>query len=147
MKKIFVTLALGLATITFAQQTPQKQNWEQRKAEMQQKQQAHLDKMQKDLNLSEDQVKKVKALQDKRFAEMENQRAAKIEQKKQKMQEMKAKKESHEAEMKNILTPEQYKKWETQRDEKMKERREMMKEKRGNKDSKNRKMKMQNTEK
>ena len=85
MKKIFVTLALGLATITFAQQTPQKQNWEQRKAEMQQKQQENLDKMQKDLNLSADQVKKVKALQDKHFAEMESQRAAKVEQKKQKM--------------------------------------------------------------
>ena len=58
MKKIFVTLALGLATITFAQQTPQKQkqDWEQRKVEMQKKQQEHLDKMQKDLNLSAEPV-------------------------------------------------------------------------------------------
>ena len=74
-----VTLALGLATITFAQQTLQKQNWEQRKIEMQQKQQEHLDKMQKDLNLSADQIKKIKVLQDKRFAEMETQRAKKME--------------------------------------------------------------------
>jgi vacuolar-type H+-ATPase subunit E/Vma4 len=35
---------------------------DQRKAEMQKRQQEHLDKMSKDLNLSSEQVKKVKAL-------------------------------------------------------------------------------------
>jgi Ni/Co efflux regulator RcnB len=62
MKKIFLTLALGVATITFAQQMdrPAKMDPEQRKAEMQKKQQEHLDKMSKDLNLSQDQVKKSK---------------------------------------------------------------------------------------
>ncbi len=124
-----VTLALGLATITFAQQTLQKQNWEQRKIEMQQKQQEHLDKMQKDLNLSADQIKKIKVLQDKRFAEMETQRAKKMDDRKQKIQEMQAKKVAHDAEMKNILTPEQYQKWEKQREERMKERREINKDK------------------
>ena len=62
MKKIFLTLALGVATITFAQQMdrPAKMDPEQRKAEMQKKQQEHLDKMSKELNISKDQEKKIK---------------------------------------------------------------------------------------
>ena len=79
MKKIFLTLALGVATITFAQQMdrPAKMDPEQRKAEMQKKQQEHLDKMSKDLNLSQDQVKKIKDLQDKQMADMQKKYAAK----------------------------------------------------------------------
>ena len=50
---------------------------------------------------------------------------------------MQAKKVAHDAEMKNILTPEQYQKWEKQREERMKERREINKDKSRNNNSKN----------
>ena len=47
MKKIFLTLALGIATITFAQQSgmekPGKMDPEQRKAEMQKRQRSSRD--------------------------------------------------------------------------------------------------------
>ena len=136
MKKIFLTLALGIATITFAQQgNPEmkKQNWEDRKVQMQEKQQKHLEKMKQDLNLSEVQVKQIKDLQDKEFADREANFKQKEAMRAEKMKEMKAKRDAHNAEMKKILSPEQYQKWEKQRDEKMQERKEMMKERGGKK--------------
>ena len=136
MKKIFLTLALGIATITFAQQgNPEmkKQNWEDRKVQMQEKQQKHLEKMKQDLNLSEAQVKQIKDLQDKEFADREANFKQKEAMRAEKMKEMKAKRDAHNAEMKKILSPEQYQKWEKQRDEKMQERKEMMKERGGKK--------------
>ncbi len=101
MKKIIMALSLMIATATFAQEQPKMEksypNQEQRK----QKQQEHLDKMQKDLNLSPEQVQKIKAMQDEHFSEMET------------------KKKDHDAEMKNILTPDQYQKWKKQKEEMM----------------------------
>jgi hypothetical protein len=61
---------------------------EQRKAEMQKRQQEHLDKMSKDLNLSSEQVKKVKALQDKQISEMQANMEKNKEARKAKMAEM-----------------------------------------------------------
>ena len=43
------------------------------------------------------------------------------------MDQMKAKRDQNEAEMKNILTPAQYQKWEAMKKEKMQERGKMMK--------------------
>ncbi len=135
MKKIFLTLALGIATITFAQQSgmekPGKMDPEQRKAEMQKRQQEHLDKMSKDLNLSSEQVKKVKALQDKQISEMQANMEKNKEARKAKMAEMQKKREAHDAEMKKILTPEQYQKWDADRKVKMEKRKEMMKDRAG----------------
>ena len=121
MKKIFLTLALGVATITFAQQMdrPAKMDPEQRKAEMQKKQQEHLDKMSKDLNLSQDQVKKIKDLQDKQMADMQKNMQQREVERKAKMEEMKKKQDAHAAEMKKILTPEQYQKWDADKKAKM----------------------------
>lgn len=138
MKKIFLTVAFGFAALTFAQQQQanpemKKQNWEDRKVKMQEKQQNHLEKMQKDLNLSEQQVKQIKDLQNKEFADREANFKQKEAMRAEKMKEMKAKKDTHDAEMKKILTPEQYQKWEKQRDENMQKRKEMMKERGGKK--------------
>lgn len=136
MKKIFLTLALGIAIITFAQKgNPEmkKQNWEDRKVEMKEKQQNHLDKMQKDLNLSAAQVQQIKTLQEKEFADREVNFKQKEAMRAEKMKEMKTKRDAHNAEMKKILSPEQYQKWEKQRDENMQKRKEMMKERGGKK--------------
>lgn len=130
MKKTFITLALGLVAFTFAQQN--NQNKEQRKEALQQKQQEHLDKMQKDLNLSADQLKQIKTLQDKNIEEMQALRAQRMEARKMKLQEMKAKKDAHEAEMKKILSPDQFQKWQKQRDEDWSERKEKIRQRRGN---------------
>ena len=43
-----------------------------------------------------------------------------------KMEEMKAKKEQWNSEMRQILTPEQYQKWEAKKQEKMQDRKSMM---------------------
>ena len=133
MKKIFLTLALGVATITFAQQMdrPAKMDPEQRKVEMQKRQQEHLDKMSKDLNLSKDQVKKIKDLQDKQMADMQKNMQQRDVDRKAKMDEMKKKQDAHAAEMKKILTPEQYQKWDADKKAKMEKRREMMKDRKG----------------
>ena len=67
--------------------------------------------MSKDLNLSQDQVKKIKDLQDKQMADMQKNMQQREVERKAKMEEMKKKQEAHAAEMKKILTPEQYQKW------------------------------------
>ena len=73
--------------------------------------------MQADLGLSDAQVAQVKALQDKRMAERKAQAPQIQAERKAKMEQWKAKKEQHMAEMKKILSPEQYKKWEAQKQE------------------------------
>ena len=50
---------------------------------------------------------------------------------KAKMDEMKKKQDAHTAEMKKILTPEQYQKWDADKKAKMEKRREMMKDRKG----------------
>ena len=148
MKKIILTLALGIATITFAQQSgmgkPGKMDPEQRKAAMQQKQQEHLDKMAKDLNLSPEQVTKVKALQDKQMSEMQANMEKNKEARNVKMAEMQKKREAHDAEMKKILSPEQYDKWQKQRLENMQKQRDAWKNKAMRKGGKQGGMKPQN---
>jgi len=96
---------------------------------MQQREQDHLAQMQKDLNLNQSQVNQIKALQDKRKAEMKAEFAKNKGERQAKMEEMKAKKTQMDADMKNILTPEQYDKWQADRKAKMEERKAMMKDK------------------
>jgi predicted AAA+ superfamily ATPase len=95
------------------------------------KQQEHLDKMSKDLNLSKDQVKKIKDLQDKQMADMQKNMQQREVERKANMEEMKKKQDAHAAEMKKILTPEQYQKWDADKKAKMEKRREMMKDRKG----------------
>lgn len=135
MKKVFLSLLLGIATISFAQQAEMnrtgKMDPEKKKAEMQKKQQAHLDKLTKDLNLSQEQVKKIKTLQDKEMADMQSNMQKNKQERQARMDEMKKKHEAHDAEMKKILNSDQYQKWEADRQAKMEKRKEMMKDRAG----------------
>jgi protein CpxP len=133
MKKLVLSIALvGIGSLAMAQQTPPQDKGE-RKAEMHQKfqerEQEHLDKMQKDLNLNQSQIAQIKALHEKRKAEMKADFEKNKDQRQAKMQEMKAKRERMDADMKQILTPQQYDKWQADRKAKMEERRMAMKAK------------------
>ena len=93
-KKIILSAAIFGAVFMFGQEgqklTPEQR--EAKKAEMVQKakerQQAHLDKMTTELNLSKKQVEQIKALQEKNNAEREANRAKMEEMRKQRQQEM-----------------------------------------------------------
>lgn len=137
MKKLFVTLTLGLAAVAFAQEQPKTEKQPFTLEQRKQMQQKHLDKMQKDLNLTPEQVQKIKVMQDKHFSEMDAAREKNMEKRKQQMEDIKAKKNEHEAEMKKILTPEQFQKWQQQRDENIKKGKEMWKENGGKRGHRN----------
>ncbi|AZA79130.1 hypothetical protein EG347_17270 [Chryseobacterium sp. G0186] len=135
MKKLVLAIAfIGMGSFAMAQQTTAPQDREARKAEMQQKmqqrEQEHLAQMQKDLNLNQSQVAQVKALQEKRKAEMKAEFEKHKEVRQAKMEEMKAKRAQMDADMKKILTPEQYDKWQADRKAKMEQKRMAMKDKR-----------------
>lgn len=75
--------------------------------------------MQTDLNLNADQVAKIQALHDRKMADRKANAPQMQAERKAKMEAMKAKKEQYNAEMKQILTPEQYQKWEASKKDKM----------------------------
>ena len=150
-KKIILSAAIFGAVFMFGQErqklTPEQR--EAKKAEMVQKakerQQAHLDKMTTELNLSKKQVEQIKALQEKNNAEREANRAKMEEVRKQRQQEMQAKRDAHDAKMKKILSPEQYDKWQKQRLENMQKQRDAWKNKAMRKGGKQGGMKPQNS--
>lgn len=129
MKKLFLAVALVVGITTVAQEKKEKFTTEQR-VELQAK------KMKLDLDLNDQQVTAVKkqllAQAQKREAKKAAFKAQKEDAKKPSSDEVFAMKNNmleeqiaHKAEMKKILTPEQYKKWEENREEdksKMKKR-------------------------
>lgn len=132
MKKLVLAIAfIGMGSFAMAQQTTP-QDREARRAEMQQKmqqkEQEHLAQMQKDLNLNASQVEQVKALHEKKKAEMKADFAKNKEVRQAKMEEMKAKRAQMDTDMKKILTPEQYDKWQADRKAKMEHKRMAMKD-------------------
>lgn len=134
MKKLLLSFAIISGGLIFAQQNQPRLTPEQReakRAEMHQKmddrQKEHLAKMQKDLNLSNAQVQQIQALQDKNRAEREANMQKHEKMRAEKMEQMKAKRAEHDAEMQKILTPDQYKKWQQQRVENMQNRMDKMK--------------------
>ncbi|WP_027387136.1 hypothetical protein [Chryseobacterium gregarium] len=132
MKKLVLAVALvGMGSLVMAQQTPP-QDKEGRRAEMHQKfqerEQEHLDKMQKDLGLNQSQVAQIKALHEKRKNEMKTDFDKNKDQRQARMEQMKAKREQMNADMKKILTPQQYDKWQADRKAKMEERKMAMKD-------------------
>lgn len=138
MKKTVLTIAfLGFVGFGFAQQAPvSKKNDPQMHKEMAQKKQAErIAKMKSDLSLSQEQVSKLETLYDKQFEERQKQMEIMREERVKKAADMKLKKEKMDAEMKQILTSEQYAKWQAERAERMKLHAEEMK---------NRRVKMQN---
>ncbi|MCZ2084879.1 MULTISPECIES: hypothetical protein [unclassified Kaistella] len=127
MRKLVLSVAL-LAVGTFAMAQNQKMQ-KMDPAQMEQKRADHMKQMQAELNLSDAQVTKIKALQDRRMAERKKNAPQMQAERKAKMEQMKAKRDQNNAEMKQILTPEQYQKWETSKKGKMQKRGQMMKSK------------------
>ena len=127
MKKIVLTAAfLTVGVFAMAQQNGGMMQKDP--AQMEQKRAENLKKMQTDLNLTDAQVNQIKALQDKRMAERKEQAPAMQAERKARMEAWRAKREQHMAEMKQILTPEQFQKWEAQKKEQMQNRGMKMKE-------------------
>ncbi|WP_185286743.1 hypothetical protein [Chryseobacterium indologenes] len=134
MRKLVLAIAfIGMGSFAMAQQTTP-QDREARRAEMQQKmhqkEQEHLAQMQKDLNLNQSQVDQIKALKDKRKAEMKAEFEKTKVDRQAKMEAMKVKRAQMDADMKKILTPQQFDKWQADRNAKMEKRKMAMKERR-----------------
>ena len=118
MKKIVLSAAFViLGTFAMAQQTPMMNKKDP--AQMEQKRQEKLKMMQTELNLTNAQVAQIKALQDKKMAERQQNAPQMQAERKAKMEAMKARQEQWNAEMRKMLTPEQYQKWETKKKQNM----------------------------
>ena len=118
MKKIVLSAAFViLGTFAMAQQTPMMNKKDP--AQMEQKRQEKLKVMQTELKLTNAQVAQIKALQDKKMAERQQNAPQMQAERKAKMEAMKARQEQWNAEMRKILTPEQYQKWETKKKQNM----------------------------
>lgn len=127
MKKLFLSAAfIAFGTLAMAQTTPQLKQKDP--AAMQQKREDKLKMMQSELNLSNDQVARIRELQDKKMAERAKMTPEIQAARKAKMDQWKAKKEQMNAQMKEILTPEQYAKWEAKKQERMNKKPAMMKD-------------------
>lgn len=126
MKKLIFSAAfVTIGTFVMAQQATKMHKMDP--AQMEQKRGEHMLKMKTDLNLSDAQVAKIKALQDQRIAERKQIAPQKQAERKAKMEQMKAKRMQHQAEMKQILTPEQYQKWHANNKGRMHNKGKMMK--------------------
>lgn len=131
MKKLVFSLALvTIGTFAMAQHSPMKK---MDKADMQQKKEARMQEMKQQLGLSDAQVAKLNALQEKKSAERLQAHTKQMEAKKA---DMKAKREQADNDLKQILTPEQYTKWQTIRKQKMEERKTKMMERKSAKSTK-----------
>ena len=125
MKKIVLSAAFViLGTFAMAQQTPMMNKKDP--AQMEQKRQEKLKVMQTELNLTNAQVAQIKALQDKKMAERQQNAPQMQAERKAKMEAMKARQEQWNAEMRKILTPEQYQKWETKKNQNMQNKAQKM---------------------
>ena len=135
MKKIILSAAfLAIGTFAMAQQNTQMQKMQKRDpAQMEQKREEKMKQMQSDLGLSTAQVAQIQALQDKKMAERKANAPQMQADRKAKMEKMKGNQEQWNAEMKQILTPDQYQKWQAKKEEKMQERRGKMQDRKMNK--------------
>ena len=126
MRKIVLSAAFViLGTFAMAQQAPMMNKKDP--AQMEQKRQEKLKVMQTELNLTNAQVAQIKALQDKKMAEKQQNAPQMQAERKAKMEAMKARQEQWNAEMRKILTPEQYQKWETKKKQNMQNKGQKMK--------------------
>ena len=126
MKKLVLGAAfLTLGTFAMAQQNQRMQKMDP--AKMEQRQADHMKQMKMDLNLTDAQVIKIKALQDKRMSERQQNAPQMQAERKARMEMMQAKRTQHDADMKQILTPEQYQNWKKNMQQKMQKRQPVMK--------------------
>lgn len=121
MKKLVLGAAfLTLGTFAMAQQNQRMHKMDP--AKMEQRQADHMNQMKMDLNLTDAQVIKIKALQDKRMSERQQNAPQMQAERKARMEMMQAKRAQHDADMKQILTPEQYQNWKKNMQQKMQKR-------------------------
>lgn len=134
MKKLLLSAAfLAIGTFAMAQQNNQMQKMQKRDpAQMEQKRAERMKMMQTELNLSNDQVAKIKDLQDRKMAERKANEPQMKADRKAKMEEMKTKRDQWNSEMKQILTPEQYQKWQSNNKGKMQDLKGKMDDRRMN---------------
>jgi protein CpxP len=135
MKKIILSAAfLAIGTFAMAQQnTPMQKMQKRDPAQMEQRRADNMKQMQSDLGLSTAQVAQITALQDKKIAERKANAPQIQADRKAKMEKMKGNQEQWNAEMKQILTPDQYQKWQAKKQEKMQDRRGKMQDRKMNK--------------
>lgn len=129
MKKLILSLAIvATGTFAMAQQDQRKdlKTDQERKEMMEKKRAAHMEEMQKELNLSQTQVTQLNALHQKHQAERAAQRAENKDLRAEKMEEFKKSKQKKEDEMRQILTAEQFTKWQALKEKKMQERKSKM---------------------
>lgn len=139
MKKVFLALVM-LVGLTALAQEKETRKGDRKNLTAEQKVNLQVEKMTKDLDLNEKQVKDMRAFVtkevEKREAKREEMKKLR-EQKELKRDEMKAEMEKEQAatstEMKKILTPEQFAKWEKMRDDRKAKVREKMIERRDKK--------------
>lgn len=112
MKKLVLSVVFAaLGTFAMAQQTGGKKAPDHprtNQAEMQKKQDEKLQQMKAELGLSDAQVARIKEMKAKQQEARKQEMAA---QKAERVDAMKDKRQAMDAEMKSILTPEQYEKW------------------------------------
>ncbi|WP_284651407.1 hypothetical protein [Flavobacterium terrisoli] len=130
MRKVFLAMLLLVGISTFAQEKRGSRLTSEEKIDLQVK------RITRDLSLDEKQAKEVRVLIAKEVEKREAKRAEVKEQKTQKREEVKAKMKKEQAafaaEMKKVLTAEQYAKWEKQREEKKARMVEKINERSGN---------------
>ena len=126
MKKIILSAAfLAIGTFAMAQQNMGKM---QRRdpAQMEQRRADNMKQMQSDLNLTTAQVAQINALHDKKMADRKANAPQMQANRKAKMEMVKGNQDQWNAEMKQILTPDQYQKWQAKKQDKMQDRRSKM---------------------
>ena len=120
-------MVLARGTFDMAQKTPMTP---EKKAEMLKKNEAkaqqHLAEMQKELQLNATQMDQLRALHEKRRTENKIMMEQNKDMRKKMSENRKEKMKQREAEMKAILTPQQFEKWQTQRQEKRQQMKERM---------------------
>lgn len=139
MKKVFALALLVVGMTTFAQENATRKNGKENLTS-EQKVDIQVKKMTKGLDLTEKQVKEVRTLVTEQIGKRESKRAALKKEKTKARNEMKAQMETNQvtvsAEMKRILTAEQFSKWENNRDERKEKMKEKMAERREKKELK-----------
>lgn len=129
MKKTVLCLALVAGTFAIAQQKQKHPRMDpaQRHAIVEKKREAKLDNMQKELNLSEDQVAKIRIIQTDRQQQREQARAEQFKMRSKRLETSKKERQQMDDEMRKVLTPEQYEKWEANKQSRMPHKKPMKK--------------------
>ncbi len=118
MKKALAVAAIIVFTISAHAQQRTKME-KPTPAQIEQRQAEKLKMMQTDLNLSDAQVSKIKSVQERHRSENKQLMAERKTQMKAQREMAAASRQQHQAEMKEILTPEQFEKWQSKKQDRM----------------------------